>query len=266
MSRRNNQNNNYNGNQYYGNGQYYGGNNNQYYGNQNGQYNQQNGQYYNQRQYGQNRQYNNQNGQYYNQNPNNKFGLYDQPQQTNNNGKKTINKELLIKIGMFAGFAIILLLIVFAINSCGKKKEACEEDYKQVGSESHGYVCVPTDWVTFIDETRKEGSTVLQYSSVDANYVVTLEVINPEPGDSVQGYAFSYENELKKREFSTQSSETDLEDFKAKQVIGHNTKDNVWVSVYFFESEDKKIHFVGIEGPNNVSEEFEIPKSYELKK
>ena len=128
--------------------------------------------------------------------------------------------------------------------------------------------CYQKIWKSVHDgnETRKEGSTVLQYSSVDANYVVTLEVINPEPGDSVQGYAFSYENELKKREFSTQSSETDLEDFKAKQVIGHNTKDNVWVSVYFFESEDKKIHFVGIEGPNNVSEEFEIPKSYELKK
>ena len=175
MSRRNNQNNQYNGNQYngnqyYGNGQYYNGNNNQYY-NKNGQYN-------SNMQYNQNDQYN-QNGQYYNQNMQynqqqqkpGKFGLYNQPYQTNKEKeKKKIDKNLLIKIGLFVGGAIILLLIVLAINSCGRKKE-CSTDFRKVGNQSYGYVCIPSDWVSFEEDPPNRS---LQYSNVDGTYIFTM--------------------------------------------------------------------------------------------
>ncbi len=247
MSRHNDQNNNYNGNQYYGNGQYYG-NNNQYY-NQNGQYYNQNGQY-------------NQNRQYYNSK--NKFGLYDQPPQYNNN-KKKIDTELLAKIGIFAGFAIILILIVFAINSCGKK-EACPSDYRQVGQELYGYACVPSDWVNFVDETKSKDSTLIQYSAANPVYVLAMDYFDKNPSISLKSYANAYEEEIKGKGFSTQNIEEKLDGRKAYQILAHNSETNVWIISYFLESDDGRIHYIGVEGPSNLTDEFEIPKSYKLKK
>ena len=31
------------------------------------------------------------------------------------------------------------MIIVFSINSCGKKEPACGEDYRQIGTEKYGY-------------------------------------------------------------------------------------------------------------------------------
>ncbi len=260
MSRRNNQNNyNYNGNQYYGNGQNYNGNN-QYY-NQNGQYN--NGQYYNNQngQYNQNAQYQyNQNNQYYKPN---KFGLYDQPQQ-NNNGKKKIDQALLVKIGMFAGGALILLLIVFCINSCGKSnKSECADDYKLVGEEPFGYVCVPTDWVSFEEDPPNRQ---FQYSDINGSYIITLDVLSTSQ-ISAKEYALGTANSLEKNQgITVQGAEVKLGKYDAYQVYGQQKESNIWVLLYFFETEDGNTHNIGIEGPDRNNEAFKIPETFIVKK
>ena len=267
MSRRSNQNNQYNGNQYNGNqynGNQYYGNNGQYY-NQNGQYYNQNGQYYNQ-----NGQYYNQNGQYYgrNQMPNqkqpksNKFGILGpQNQQTNQNEKKN-NNGLYIKVGIFVVFAIILLLIVFAINSCDKKAEPiCGEDYRQVGTEKYGYYCIPSDWVNFEDE---QGSRGIQFSDINGEYILTLDaVITTEI--SAQEYALATANSLQNAGIAVQGSEVELDKYKAYQVYGQ-TDSGIWVLVYFFEADDGYSHYVGIEGPDRNNEAFKIVESFTTEK
>ena len=269
MSRRNNQNNyNYNGNQYYGNGQNYNGNN-QYY-NQNGQYqnaqynnnnNNRNGQYYNQ-----NAQYNqsqyNQNGKYYNK-PN-KFGLYDQPQQINNNNNKkkfNIDKQLLTKIGMFAGFAIILLLIVFAINSCGRKSNN-DEDTRLVGTKTYGYVTVPSDWVNFKNVSPIKSG--VQYSDISGTYILTLDALSTKD-ISARDYALGYASELEKAGVTVQGAEVKLGDYNAYQVYGQDQSSKKWVLIYFFEAEDGNSHYIGVEGPDKSNEAFTIPESFTLK-
>lgn len=279
MSRRNNQNNyNYNGNQYYGNGQNYNGNN-QYY-NPNGQYNQ-NGQYNNNNN-NRNAQYNNRNGQYYNQNAQynqgqynqngqyfnkpNKFGLYDQPQQNNgNNNKKkkfNIDRALLNKIIMFAGFAIVLLLIVFSINSCGKKK-AEDKDVVTVGTETYGYVSVPSDWVNFKNSSPIKSG--VQYSDITTTYIVTLDALSTKD-ISAKEYALGYANELEKVGVSVQGAEVKLGKYDAFQVYGQDQSSKKWVLIYFFEAEDGNSHYVGVEGPDKSNEAFAIPESFTLKK
>ena len=251
MSRRNNQNNNYNGNQYYGNGQYYGGNNRNYNNGQYGQYNQ-NGQY------GQYNQQYSQNSQYYKQG--HKFGLYDQPQQ-NNNGKKSIDKNLLIKIGLFAGFAIILLLIVFAINSCGKKEKAhCADDYKEVGSQALGYVCIPTDWVNFKDTNSNRG---LRYSDVSGTYIITIDGL-PTSEINAQNYALGVANNLEKLGVKVQGAESKIGDYNAYQVYGYSEESGktTWILTYFFEANDGYTHYLGVEGPSKDNEAFKIPESF----
>ena len=257
MSRRNNQNNNYNGNQYYGNGPYYGGGNNQYYN--------QNGQYYNNnnRQYNQNTQYN-PNNQYYKQN--NKFGLYNQPQQ-NNNDKNDDKKMLFIKIGMFAAAALLIILVVFGINSCGKKEEqeeknVCGDEYKQVGEEFFGYVCVPSDWVSFEEEIPNRQ---YQYSDVNTNYIITLDVLSSTQ-ISAKEYALGKAKDLEDKGITVQGSEVKLGKYDAYQIYGQQKQSNIWVLLYFFETEDGNTHNVGIEGPDRFNEAFKIPETFVLKK
>ncbi len=262
MSRRNNQNNQYDGNQYNGN-QFYG--NNQYY-NQNGQYYNQNGQYYNQ-----NGQYYNQNGQYYNinqmptkQQKSNKFGIYAQQNQSSNKNNNTnANKNgLLIKIGVFAVFAIVLLLIVFSINSCGKNSEpACGEDYRQVGTEKYGYYCIPSDWVNFQDEKPTRG---IQFSDINGEYILTLDSVATSE-ISAQEYALATANNLKNAGILTQGSEVKLDKYTAYQVYGQ-ADSGIWVLVYFFEADDKYTHYVGVEGPDKNNEAFKIVESFTTEK
>lgn len=243
MSRRNNQNN-YNGNQYYGgNGQYYNGNNNQYY-NQNGQYYNQNGQYYNQ------------NGQYYNQNPqqNNKFGLYNQPQQTNNKKKKPINKDLLIKIGIFAGFALLLILIVLGINSCGKREN--NEDVRVVGNEKLGYVYIPSDWVNFKNEEPIKGG--YQYTDAAGEYILTIDGL-PDSITNLKEYAYAYASAHLENAGITQ---TKLDKYEAYQVKGHYIGQDLWVLVYFYQGKNNSINYLGIEGPEKDEEIYKILETY----
>lgn len=266
MSRRNNQNNQYNGNnQYYGNnGQYYNGNgNNQYYGN--------NGQYYN-GQYNQNQQYNqnfNRNGQYYNKNTQynqqqkpDKFGLYNQPYQTIE-PKKKIDKSLLIKIGLFVGGALIIILLVFAMNSCGKKED-CDKDFRKVGNESYGYVCIPSDWVNFEEDPPNRS---VQYSNVDGTYIITIDAL-PTTQINAKDYALGVANNLEQKGITTQGSESKIDDYDAYQVTGQLTDENnnsVWVLAYFFEDGKGSTHYLGIEGPDKNDEAFKIPESFMIK-
>lgn len=263
MSRRNNQNGQYNNqygnNQYYSNGQYYNGNNgnnNQYY-NQN-QYNR-NGQYYNQNQY-------NQNGQYYNQNQrqNNKFGLYDQPPAQNNKQNKKTNKPLLIKIGAFALFAIILIVVVFAINSCDKEtlEPACEEDYRQIGNDFYGYVCIPSDWVKFQEQTANRK---LQYSDIETKYILTLDALYTSEIDA-KNFALGIAKQLQDAGIEVQGSEAKIGKYDAYEVYGIQTDTQIWVLVYCFETEDGITHYVGVEGPDKTNEAFKIPESFQVKK
>lgn len=262
MSRRNNNQN----NQYYGNGQYYGNNQNgQYYGsnyNQNGQY------------YGNNANYN-QNGQYYNQNQKGPYYgknryIYpssNEPNQDDEN--KGISKDLLFKIGVFVLAALVLILIILAVNSCTKKAENEEDpntyvdNTKVVGNDTLGYVTIPGSWVKFIEEG---GTRALQYSSKDGTYIVTLDALS-STDISAEEYALGKANELKKDGVTNIKGATvTLGKYDAYEVYGFHDTVKSWVLVYFFEAEDGYTHFVGVEGPDQTSDAFRIPYSFSLTK
>ena len=262
MSRRNknNQNNQYN-NPYYGNGQYYNGyGNNQYY-NQNGQYYNQNGQYYNQ------------NGQYYNPNnmqmqnqyANGKFGINNSNNQKSKKAKP--KKDLLIKIGLFAGFAIILVVAVLLINSCNKKEEKEEvpvsysDTDKQVGNATLGYVTVPTEWLNFQDISSDRG---LRYADKDGTYIVTLDALSTST-ISAKDYALGIANNLEQSGVTNlKGAEVKLAGYNAYQIYGYHPTENVWLLIYFFEAEDGNTHYIGVEGPERTDEAFKIPDTFSL--
>ena len=275
MSRRNNNHNNQY-NQYYGNGQYYNGNGNY---NGNGQYYNPNGQqYYNPNQYNSNR-----NGQYYspqqqyykpnsanqNQQQPNKFGIAPQQPEVKKEKKKRnfkINKDLLIRIGLFAVFAIVLIVVVGALKGCNKEEDVpveYEDEYKVIGSDALGYLTVPGDWVVFKDKNSQRG---IRYSDPNGDYIISLDALSTTEINA-QDYALGTANQLEEVGVSEVKGATvKLAGYEAYQVYGYHKEQQKWVLAYFFEGEDGNTHYVGIEGPDKENEAFKIPDTFKLKK
>lgn len=258
MNRNNNQNNNYFGNNYNQNqGNYYNGNNRRYGNYNNRQYNNNNRQY--------NNQYYNQNGQYnsnqFNQ-PMNNFTPYNNP--NNKNKEKKLNKELLKKIGIGAGIAVFLLLVFFMVKGCTKSEKVNEEVNEQkevqtVGTSQYGYLTIPNDWL------RLEGtseSTGLRYSDKDIIYAVTLDTsssLSPEE------FVYTARNQLQEAGVSNfEIVQVNFNNYNAYKLVGYHQGNNKHILAYFFKAEDNVTHYVGIEGPDNQSDNFKILDTYKL--
>lgn len=270
--KKNNQNNDYN-NQYYGNNQYY---NNGQYNNQNGQYYNGNNQYYNQngQYYNGNNQYYDQNGQYYNGNNQyydqsqyqqyNQGYNYQQPSNNKDKKGKKIDKKLLMGIGLFAVFAIALIVIIvcFTNSPSSTQDEDENSESRKVGSAQLGYVTVPNDWLKFIDENGARG---IQYSDKDGQYIITLDALSTSEIDAetfATGKASLLEKEGVK---DLAGTVVDFGKYKAYQVKGYYEDVGVWLQLWCFEAEDGYTHYVGIEGPDQNSEYFKIPFTFTLK-
>lgn len=279
MGRRNKNNQN---NYPYQNGQYYNGQYNNQNGYYNGQYYNNNGQYYNQNGQYYNNQYTNQNGYYNNNNTNNKYSQYNQNygynyqnsyQNNNQNKKKTpfnLSKTTLIGIGAFIVFVILIIVTVIIINVSGdddgnviEKPPIDEKTTKQVGNSTLGYVEIPDEWVKFKDVNAVRG---LQYSSEDAKYIITLDAMATSEVDA-ETYAKAVAAQLEKEGVKDLSgSMIKISNYEAYQVSGYYDKENIWLYVWCFEAEDGNTHYIGIEGPDDDNEYFQIFKTFKLKK
>ena len=65
---------------------------------------------------------------------------------------------------------------------------------------------------------------------------------------------------------TVQGAEVKLGKYDAYQVYGQQKGSNIWVVLYFFETEDGNTHNIGIEGPDRFNEAFSIPETFTLKK
>lgn len=246
--------------------------NNQYNNSYNNQYN---NQYNNYQNYG-NNQYYNQNGQYYSNDYYNQYQYqYQQYGQNNdNNNKKEKDNKLFIYIGLFVAFAIALIIFIVVVTSKGsdtkkddKKDEEKEPEeigmYIDIGAEEYGYVTVPSNWIRFIDE---EGVHAIQYSDVSADYIVSLDYVKTSQ-TSADSLSTNIYNNLKNEGVTNlQRAVVKINNYNAYQVYGYYQDDYIWLVTWVFEAEDGNTHYIGIEGPDPQSENFEIANSFKLNK
>lgn len=133
---------------------------------------------------------------------------------------------------------------------------------KRVGSSEYGYITVPNNWVNFID---LNGNDALQYSYANV-YIATIYAIDIEQVDAytyANGIMYNMENEGVQH---LMGATVELGKYTAYQIYGYYSSDNTWLVVWIFEAEDKKTHFISIEGPDFGSEYFDIPNTFSLTK
>ena len=268
MSRNNNQNNYYGNNYNQNQGNYYNGNNRQYngYNNQNGQYNNQNynqnGQYNNRG--NQNRQYNGYNNQYNNGQYNNGQYGYNGYNNQNKKKKKEIDKELLKKIGIGVGIVVLVLCLFFIVRSCSKNNNEdviVDSEQMRIGDATYGYVTIPNDWLKLGDPNADSG---IRYADKDLAYAVSLDV---SASLNAQEFVYAARNQLQSAGVSgLDIIDVEFNDYNAYKLTGYYQSENKYVLAYFFVAEDNVTHYVGIEGPDNQSDYFKIPDTFKLTK
>jgi hypothetical protein len=145
------------------------------------------------------------------------------------------------------------------------------EDSKRVGQDKYGYVTVPKNWAKFYDV---DGNTSLQYSYANI-YIISLNYF--EDGQyTAKELASNYKyNKQNSSDVTRVTGETvkigKNKEYTAYKVSMYYPYDGTYLITYWFEAEDKKVHYIALEGPEKLSgkeitDYLYIPESFSLNK
>lgn len=186
---------------------------------------------------------------------------------------------LLIVFGALILFVGLIIAVIVIFSAVGYKKisnektniiedikeEVKEEetivDGKRIGSEKLGYVTVPNDWVEFTDV---DNPNVFQYSNRAGQYIVTMNSANSRalPESVVSEMAEYVESEGAKASYKTIT----INKYDG-YVVNALYDSGTYIDIYFLlDSDTNTVHYISIEGPDNTSEYFDIPKTFSSKK
>mgnify|MGYP004566698081 FL=1 len=143
-------------------------------------------------------------------------------------------------------------------------------DKKVVGDEKYGYITIPSNWTKFYDIN---GNGSLQYSYANV-YVVSLNILNGQ--NSSKEYASNYMyNKQNSSDVTGVTGATVTigknKKYTAYQVYMYYPSYSTYLVTYWFEAEDGKVHYIALEGPQELSgvkitDYLYIPESFSLEK
>ena len=135
------------------------------------------------------------------------------------------------------------------------------KDVKVVGDERRGYVEVPKNWVPFTDV---DNPSVYQYTDIgEKGYIITLQTYD----EDIDKYtaAKNVMNHIKEEGNEASYKYTFIGKYTA-YVVNAKYTDGTYLDAYLFKADDNKLHYISIEGPDNSSDNFDIPKTFKLTK
>lgn len=142
-------------------------------------------------------------------------------------------------------------------------------DTKVVGDDNYGYISIPSNWNKFYDV---DGNNSLQYSYANV-YIVSLNVL--EGTSSAKDYASNYMyNKQNSSDVTGVTGATVTigknKEFTAYQVYMYYPSDSTYLVTYWFETGDGKVHYIALEGPQElngvkITDYLYIPESFSLK-
>lgn len=143
-------------------------------------------------------------------------------------------------------------------------------DTKVVGDDNYGYISIPSNWNKFYDV---DGNNSLQYSYANV-YIVSLNVL--EGTSSAKEYATNYMSNKKNSSEVTGVTGATVtigknKEYTAYQVYMYYPSDSTYLVTYWFETGDGKVHYIALEGPQEldgvkITDYLYIPESFSLKK
>lgn len=143
-------------------------------------------------------------------------------------------------------------------------------DKKVVGDDNYGYISVPSNWNRFYDV---DGNNSLQYSYGNL-YIVSLNTLDATR--TAKEYASNYmHNKQNSSEVTGVTGATVTigknKEYTAYQVYMYYPSDSTYLVTYWFEAGDGKVHYIALEGPQEldgvkITDYLYIPESFSLKK
>lgn len=140
-----------------------------------------------------------------------------------------------------------------------------------IGDTKYGYIDVPTSWTRFYDIS---GTTALQYS-YGGVYIISIDYFENSKL-TAQEYAsnFMYNKQMASDVIGVTGATVTIgknKEYTAYQVYMYYPADSVYLVTYWFEAEDGKVHYIALEGPNElnnikITDYLFIPESFNLDK
>ena len=155
-------------------------------------------------------------------------------------------------------------------NTNNSGNNTINNDKKVVGDEKYGYITIPSNWTKFYDIN---GNGSLQYSYANV-YIVSLNILNGQ--NSAKEYASNYMyNKQNSSDVTGVTGATVTigknKKYTAYQVYMYYPSYSTYLVTYWFEAEDGKVHYIALEGPQELSgvkitDYLYIPESFSLEK
>lgn len=140
-----------------------------------------------------------------------------------------------------------------------------------VGDNKYGYITIPKNWAKFYDV---DGNTSLQYSYANV-YIVSLNYFE-DSQYTAKEYASNYMYNKQNSSDVTGVTGATVQigknkEYTAYQVYMYYPSEGTYLVTYWFEAEDGKVHYIALEGPEELSgvkitDYLYIPESFSLNK
>lgn len=140
-----------------------------------------------------------------------------------------------------------------------------------VGDDKYGYITIPKNWARFYDV---DGNTSLQYSYANV-YIVSLNYFEDSQytaKELASNYMYNKQNSSDVTGVTGATVQIGKnKEYTAYQVYMYYPSDGTYLVTYWFEAEDGKVHYIALEGPEELSgvsitDYLYIPESFSLNK
>lgn len=135
-----------------------------------------------------------------------------------------------------------------------------------VGDSYYGYVDIPSDWSRFYDV---DGNSALQYSYADV-FILSMDVVNNSSIDAKTAATNFYNSVSESSDITGLTAATvKVGKYEAYQVYMFYPSENLFLVTYWFMADDGAVHYLALEGPEEVSGKkisdfLSIPESFRL--
>ena len=133
------------------------------------------------------------------------------------------------------------------------EEDSNNENTTVVGDNKYGYITIPKNWARFYDV---DGNTSLQYSYANV-YIVSLNYFE-DTQYTAKEYASNYMYNKQNSSDVTGVTGATVQigknkEYTAYQVYMYYPSDGTYLVTYWFEAEDGKVHYIALEGPEELS-------------
>ena len=133
------------------------------------------------------------------------------------------------------------------------EEDSNNENTTVVGDNKYGYITIPKNWARFYDV---DGNTSLQYSYANL-YIVSLNYFEDSEytaKELASNYMYNKQNSSDVTGVTGATVQIGKnKEYTAYQVYMYYPSDGTYLVTYWFEAEDGKVHYIALEGPEELS-------------